>query len=82
MTGLNPKHYFRIRRFNAAVRRLAAKDGTALSGVAAAAGYSDQAHLSREFREFAGVAPTEYRAGGTDRPLHHRAATPPAAGGR
>jgi len=72
--GLNPKHYFRIRRFNSAVRSLAAGHGQGLGDIAAAAGYSDQAHLTREFREFAGVAPTGYRPGGIDRPLHHRAA--------
>jgi AraC-like DNA-binding protein len=72
--GLNPKHYYRIRRFNSAVRSLAAGKGAGLSDIAAACGYSDQAHLTREFREFAGVVPTQYRAGGVDRPLHHRAA--------
>lgn len=71
--GLNPKHYYRIRRFNAAVRSMAG-GGQRLGDIAAAAGYSDQAHLIREFREFAGVAPTQYRPGGVDRPLHHRAA--------
>jgi AraC-like DNA-binding protein len=72
--GLNPKHYYRIRRFNSTVRSMAAGRGQGLGDIAAAAGYSDQAHLTREFREFAGVAPTEYRPGGVDRPLHHRAA--------
>jgi AraC-like DNA-binding protein len=72
--GLNPKHYYRIRRFNSAVRNMAAGDGQGLSAIAAAAGYCDQAHLTREFREFAGVAPTMYRPCGIDRPLHHRAA--------
>lgn len=72
--GLNPKHYYRIRRFNCAVRNLAAADRQSLGDLAAAAGYSDQAHFTREFREFAGVAPTQYRPGGVDRPLHHRVA--------
>jgi AraC-like DNA-binding protein len=72
--GLKPKHYYRIRRFNSTVRSMAAADGNGLGDIAAAAGYSDQAHLTREFREFAGVAPTQYRPGGADRPLHHRAA--------
>jgi AraC-like DNA-binding protein len=75
--GLNPKHYYRIRRFNFAVRRMAAADGQGFGDIAAAAGYSDQAHLIREFREFAGVAPTRYRPSAVDRPLHHRAATEP-----
>jgi AraC-like DNA-binding protein len=75
--GLNPKHYYRIRRFNSAVRNMAAGDGQGLSDIAAAAGYCDQAHLTREFREFAGVAPTKYRPSGIDRPLHHRAAAEP-----
>jgi AraC-like DNA-binding protein len=70
--GLNPKLYYRIRRFAAAARSLAA--GGALGDIAAAAGYADQAHLTRDFREFAGVTPTAYRPGGSDRPLHHRGA--------
>jgi AraC-like DNA-binding protein len=73
--GLNPKHYYRIRRFNLAVRSMAA--GGSLGDIAAAAGYSDQAHLTREFRELAGIAPTDYRPSGVDRPLHHRAAARP-----
>jgi AraC-like DNA-binding protein len=72
--GLNPKHYYRIQRFNSAARNMAAGDGQGLSDIAAAAGYCDQAHLTREFREFAGVAPTMYRPISIDRPLHHRAA--------
>jgi AraC-like DNA-binding protein len=72
--GLNPKHYYRVRRFNSAVRSMAAEGRQGLSDIAAAAGYSDQAHLARDFREFAGVSPTQYRPGGVERPLHHRAA--------
>jgi AraC-like DNA-binding protein len=76
--GLNPKRYYRIQRFNFAVRSVAAADGQGFGDIAAAAGYSDQAHLIREFREFAGVAPTRYRPSAVDRPLHHRAAPQPA----
>jgi AraC-like DNA-binding protein len=70
--GLNPKHYYRIRRFNATLRSMAAGGRQGLGDIAAAAGYSDQAHLTREFRELAGVTPTQYRPSGVDRPLHHR----------
>jgi AraC-like DNA-binding protein len=77
--GLNPKHFYRIRRFNVAVRRMAARDGQGFGDIAAAAGYSDQAHLVREFRALAGITPTQYRPGGVDRPLHHRAAEPGSA---
>jgi len=80
--GLNPKHYYRIRRFNSAVRSLAAGRGQGLGDIAAAVGYSDQSHLTREFREFAGVAPTQYRPSGSDRPLHHRAAAKPGSAHR
>jgi AraC-like DNA-binding protein len=72
--GLNPKHYYRIRRFNSAARNMAAGGGQGLSDIAAGAGYCDQAHLTREFHEFAGVVPTKYRPSGIDRPLHHRTA--------
>jgi AraC-like DNA-binding protein len=60
--GLGPKVYCRVRRFHAAIERLAASPGAACADVAAAVGYSDQAHMTREFREFAGVSPKAYRA--------------------
>jgi AraC-like DNA-binding protein len=34
--------------------------GSRLADAAALAGYADQAHLTREWRELAGYAPTEY----------------------
>jgi AraC-like DNA-binding protein len=72
--GISPKHYYRIRRFNSVVRAMAAGKELRLCDLAAAAGYSDQAHLTREFKEFAGVTPTQYQPSAGDRPLHHRAA--------
>jgi AraC-like DNA-binding protein len=70
--GFAPKHYYRIRRFNAAASSLAAADAAALSQIAATHGYADQSHLTREFREFAGTTPARYAPEDATRPLHHR----------
>lgn len=66
-TGLAPKEYARVRRFRRAMRGLAR--GHALDDLALEAGYSDQAHLQREFRQMAGMTPCQYRRAGT-RGLH------------
>jgi AraC-like DNA-binding protein len=71
--GVTPKQYYRIQRFNRVTQRLASNQQIALADLAAALGYFDQAHLTREFREFAGVAPTRY-SGEFHSPLHHRLA--------
>ncbi|MEU5838082.1 helix-turn-helix domain-containing protein [Streptomyces diacarni] len=58
--GVTAKEYQRLVRFASARSRLAAA-GTArsaLADVAAASGYADQAHLSREWRAMAGCTPT------------------------
>lgn len=59
--GLTPKVYSRVLRFQSALRRARAPALDAWIDVAMAAGYSDQSHFNREFREFAGVTPTDYR---------------------
>lgn len=71
--GLTPKHYYRIQRFTAALQRLASTKPWNLADLATAVGYSDQAHLSREFREFAGITPTQYRPRDATSIMHHRA---------
>jgi AraC-like DNA-binding protein len=53
-SGLTPKHLCRVLRFRHA-GKLAARAGW--SQVAAEAGYFDQAHLIRDFREFTGRTP-------------------------
>jgi len=71
--GLTPKHYYRVKRFTTVLRSLAGSNSRGLADLAASVGYSDQAHLTREFREFAGVTPTRYRPRDATSILHHRA---------
>ncbi|MEU0150839.1 AraC family transcriptional regulator [Micromonospora fulviviridis] len=54
--GYGPKSLARILRMRRALDLAGA--GTPLAEVAALAGYADQAHLTREVKEFAGVPPT------------------------
>jgi AraC-like DNA-binding protein len=72
--GLPPKIYGRVVRFQRAVERIVAEPGASLTDVAFAAGYSDQPHFTRDFREFAGVSPGDYRGlsprSGNHVPLH------------
>jgi AraC-like DNA-binding protein len=71
--GLTPKHYYRVKRFTAALHAIAGGANSSLAELAAALGYADQSHLSREFRDFAGITPTRYRPRGPDSVLHHLA---------
>lgn len=56
--GVAPKLLARVLRFQQAVRLLRTGAPADLATVALTCGYSDQAHLSREVRELAGVTPT------------------------
>ena len=58
--GVSPKLLARILRFDRAVRLIGAGRVAGLADLAAASGYADQAHLSREFRIFTGSAPTAF----------------------
>jgi AraC-like DNA-binding protein len=58
--GISPKLLARILRFDRAVRLIGAGRVAGLADLAAASGYADQAHLSREFRVFAGSARTAF----------------------
>ncbi len=72
--GLTPKHFYRVQRFSYALARLARElgdGGARLADVASAAGYADQAHFSREFRELAGVAPSAYCPPAANSEHHH-----------
>lgn len=68
--GLAPKLYSRVRRFQAALRRIPAGTGVNWADVALACGYADQAHLIHEFRSISGLSPGEY-AGLRTQHLNH-----------
>jgi AraC-like DNA-binding protein len=58
--GLRPKEAARVVRFDRVRRKIV--PGVRLAELAVDAGYFDQAHLTRDFREFAGVSPTRWLA--------------------
>jgi len=60
--GLTPKLYCRLRRFQAVVGQVARGELVDWADVAASAGFTDQAHLVHEFREFSGLTPGAYLA--------------------
>jgi AraC-like DNA-binding protein len=60
--GLPPKTVARIVRFRHLLDRLTAHGPVAWPRLAVECGYYDQAHMNRDFREFAGITPTEYLA--------------------
>ncbi|HYC57734.1 MAG TPA: helix-turn-helix transcriptional regulator, partial [Candidatus Binatia bacterium] len=57
--GLGPAAYGRLLRFTNALRLMHAEPR--LTTVAHRAGYFDQPHFCREFRQYAGMTPQEYR---------------------
>ena len=71
--GLSPKEYARVMRFDRALA-LAADPARNWADTALAAGYSDQAHLSREFSALAGLSPQAWRQTGAASPRHVPAA--------
>jgi AraC-like DNA-binding protein len=67
--GLTPKTYLRVRRLQAALRRL---DTGAHRGaeIAADLGYFDQAHFVRDFRSFTAITPSQYPRRRSSLPSH------------
>jgi transcriptional regulator GlxA family with amidase domain len=59
--GITPKSFGRLGRFQRALRALDGSRHQSLAGVAARAGYFDQAHLCRDFRSFGDTTPAGYR---------------------
>ncbi len=59
--GLSPRALARVLRFQDALRMLMRDDARTLAAVAADAGYFDQAHFIRDFRQMTGGVPRGYR---------------------
>ncbi len=59
--GLGPKTFARLVRFQRALALLRRPSPT-LAAIAACCGYFDQAHLVRDFRQFAHASPSRFRA--------------------
>jgi AraC-like DNA-binding protein len=60
--GLPPKALARVLRFERVAQLLQVVEAPRLAEVAYDCGYYDQAHLNRDFRQFAGTTPSEYLA--------------------
>ncbi|MGO4833863.1 helix-turn-helix domain-containing protein [Rhizobiaceae sp. 2RAB30] len=58
--GLPPKTVARMIRFHAALAMARGETRADWADIAAACGYADQAHLTREFSEFAGASPARW----------------------
>lgn len=58
--GVTPKRLARITRFQRALQMLEHGDGSNGAHTAAACGFADQAHFTRDFRALAGCAPSEH----------------------
>ncbi len=68
--GLTPKRFARVLRFQNVFKRLERNPSASWTDLALDAGYSDQPHFNREFREFAGLTPEEYRRAAPESPGH------------
>lgn len=60
--GLAPKVIARMIRFQSALAMARSGGKADWADIAAACGYADQAHLTREFSEFAGKSPAQWQA--------------------
>jgi AraC-like DNA-binding protein len=58
--GMSPKQWSRVQRFQRALTMLHSGADMRWAELAAACGYSDQSHFSRDFRDFSSIDPTTY----------------------
>jgi AraC-like DNA-binding protein len=59
-TGMTPKMFARVTRFQFLIHALLSTDVSEWASVAANVGFYDQSHMINEFREFAGASPTVF----------------------
>jgi AraC-like DNA-binding protein len=59
-TGFPPKRFLAMQRFRRSVYEIATQNA-GLSLIASNLGFSDQAHLTREFQRHAGVSPSAFK---------------------
>jgi AraC-like DNA-binding protein len=69
-TGLGPKRVARIYRFARLILSVDTRRRVDWSELAGSAGFFDQAHFSKEFKEFTGLTPTAYMALRRQHPAH------------
>lgn len=58
--GVSPKMFATIQRYRAAAHALSHRTGASLADVAAAMGYADQSHMTRDFMRLTGAGPTRF----------------------
>lgn len=59
-TGLTPKLYGKINRFQHSLRLVTKKEASSLTSIAYDCGYFDQSHFIKEFKSFTGSTPSGY----------------------
>ena len=59
--GYSPAMFAKVIRFQRALRGLVEQTQCSLTRISGDAGYYDQAHFIRDFRQFTGVTPTQFR---------------------
>ena len=62
LTGISPKQLACLSRFQSARDAIWADPTIDLARLAVDAGYSDQPHMTRQFRRYAGQTPAQFRA--------------------
>jgi len=73
--GLPPKRFARVRRLQRVALQVDGQGPVDWAAVAAEHGYSDQPHLTDEFRDLVGVTPTAYLQSRINGPSHLRVAS-------